>query len=64
MSAFVQIQSGLAALDRIQEIARLDPERSDEAEILTAGPSTGLTRRRQEWLSRSLGLVAVPLAFT
>ncbi|MHA7191567.1 ABC transporter ATP-binding protein [Arthrobacter sp. MDT2-16] len=41
MSAFVQIQSGLAALDRIQEIARLDPERSDEAEILTAGPSTG-----------------------
>ncbi|MHA7210482.1 ABC transporter ATP-binding protein [Arthrobacter sp. MDT1-65] len=30
MSAFVQIQSGLAALDRIQEIARLEPERSDE----------------------------------
>ncbi|WP_394253699.1 ABC transporter ATP-binding protein [Arthrobacter pityocampae] len=30
MSAFVQIQSGLAALDRIQEIARLDPERADE----------------------------------
>ncbi|WP_434992603.1 ABC transporter ATP-binding protein [Arthrobacter sp. Ld5] len=30
MSAFVQIQSGLAALDRIQEIARLEPERADE----------------------------------
>ncbi|MEC5200664.1 ABC-type multidrug transport system fused ATPase/permease subunit [Arthrobacter sp. PL16] len=30
MSAFVQIQSGLAALDRIQEIARLEPERRDE----------------------------------
>ncbi|WP_051476972.1 ABC transporter ATP-binding protein [Arthrobacter sp. Br18] len=30
MSAFVQIQSGLAALDRIQEIARLEPENADE----------------------------------
>jgi ABC-type multidrug transport system fused ATPase/permease subunit len=30
MSAFVQIQSGLAALDRIQEVARLEPERADE----------------------------------
>lgn len=30
MSAFVQIQAGLAALDRIQEIARLDPERRGE----------------------------------
>ncbi|MBG6183826.1 ABC-type multidrug transport system fused ATPase/permease subunit [Arthrobacter sp. CAN_A214] len=32
MSAFVQIQSGLAALDRIQEIARLEPEDQDEDE--------------------------------
>ncbi|WP_049822008.1 ABC transporter ATP-binding protein [Arthrobacter sp. H41] len=32
MSAFVQIQSGLAALDRIQEIARLEPENADEHE--------------------------------
>ncbi|AUZ89248.1 ABC transporter [Arthrobacter agilis] len=38
MSAFVQIQSGLAALDRIQEIARLDPERADEARPF---PATG-----------------------
>jgi ABC-type multidrug transport system fused ATPase/permease subunit len=30
MGAFVQIQAGLAALDRIQEIARLEPERRDE----------------------------------
>ncbi|THJ64771.1 ABC transporter ATP-binding protein [Arthrobacter echini] len=34
MSAFVQIQSGLAALDRIQEIARLEPERADEAGLV------------------------------
>jgi ABC-type multidrug transport system fused ATPase/permease subunit len=31
LSAFVQIQAGLAALDRIQEVARLDPEHRDEA---------------------------------
>ncbi len=36
MSAFVQIQSGLAALDRIQEIARLEPERTDEEQPATA----------------------------
>ncbi|WP_081416753.1 ABC transporter ATP-binding protein [Arthrobacter castelli] len=30
MNAFVQIQAGLAALDRIQEIARLAPEREGE----------------------------------
>jgi ABC-type multidrug transport system fused ATPase/permease subunit len=30
LSAFVQIQAGLAALDRIQEVARLDPEHRDE----------------------------------
>jgi len=35
MSAFVQIQSGLAALDRIQEIARLEPERTDEQHLST-----------------------------
>lgn len=34
MGAFVQIQSGLAALDRIQEIARLEPERADEAGLV------------------------------
>ncbi len=33
MSAFVQIQAGLAALDRIQEIARLAPERQDEEQL-------------------------------
>ncbi|MPY11894.1 ABC transporter ATP-binding protein [Arthrobacter bussei] len=33
MGAFVQIQSGLAALDRIQEIARLEPERADEQHL-------------------------------
>ncbi|MFC3298845.1 ABC transporter ATP-binding protein [Arthrobacter agilis] len=37
MGAFVQIQSGLAALDRIQEIARLAPERIDERH-LTGSP--------------------------
>lgn len=31
VGAFVQIQSGLAALDRIQEVVRLDPEVADEA---------------------------------
>ncbi len=31
VGAFVQIQSGLAALDRIQEIVRLDPETADES---------------------------------
>ncbi|WP_189636331.1 ABC transporter ATP-binding protein [Arthrobacter sp. NamB2] len=41
MSAFVQIQSGLAALDRIQEIARLDPERSDETGLVPATPAAG-----------------------
>ncbi|OUM44408.1 ABC transporter ATP-binding protein [Arthrobacter sedimenti] len=55
MSAFVQIQSGLAALDRIQEIARLEPERSDEdrpARVQlrrterddAAGPASGVGR--------------------
>jgi ABC-type multidrug transport system fused ATPase/permease subunit len=39
MSAFVQIQSGLAALDRIQEIARLEPERTDEEQPVPAGPA-------------------------
>lgn len=33
MSAFVQIQAGLAALDRIQEITRLVPERIDEQNL-------------------------------
>ncbi|MBG6217517.1 ABC-type multidrug transport system fused ATPase/permease subunit [Arthrobacter sp. CAN_A6] len=37
MSAFVQIQSGLAALDRIQEIARLEPENQDEHEYANGG---------------------------
>ncbi|MGB3764409.1 MAG: ABC transporter ATP-binding protein [Ornithinimicrobium sp.] len=32
VGAFVQIQSGLAALDRIQEIVRLDPETADESQ--------------------------------
>ncbi|TYC96077.1 ABC transporter ATP-binding protein [Arthrobacter echini] len=36
MGAFVQIQSGLAALDRIQEIARLEPERADEKDLTPA----------------------------
>ncbi|PPB49349.1 ABC transporter [Arthrobacter pityocampae] len=40
MSAFVQIQSGLAALDRIQEIARLDPERADEERPERPAPAT------------------------
>ncbi|TDK24150.1 ABC transporter ATP-binding protein [Arthrobacter crusticola] len=30
LGAFVQIQAGLAALDRIQEVARLEPEAGDE----------------------------------
>lgn len=30
VGAFVQIQAGLAALDRIQEVVRLDPETADE----------------------------------
>ncbi|MHA7263837.1 ABC transporter ATP-binding protein [Arthrobacter sp. TMN-37] len=30
LGAFVQIQAGLAALDRIQEVARLEPEARDE----------------------------------
>lgn len=38
VGAFVQIQSGLAALDRIQEVVRLDPESADEADLL-AGPA-------------------------
>ena len=38
MSAFVQIQSGLAALDRIQEIARLEPERADEEHLVAGAP--------------------------
>ncbi|WP_104118281.1 ABC transporter ATP-binding protein [Arthrobacter sp. B1805] len=46
MSAFVQIQSGLAALDRIQEIARLDPERSDETGLVPATPSTAAAGAR------------------
>lgn len=33
VGAFVQIQSGLAALDRIQEIVRLDPESADEVDL-------------------------------
>ncbi|GAB3528479.1 ABC transporter ATP-binding protein [Arthrobacter monumenti] len=33
MGAFVQIQAGLAALDRIQEIARLAPEREGEPAV-------------------------------
>ncbi len=33
VGAFVQIQSGLAALDRIQEVVRLDPEGADEANV-------------------------------
>lgn len=33
VGAFVQIQSGLAALDRIQEVVRLDPEDADEADL-------------------------------
>jgi ABC-type multidrug transport system fused ATPase/permease subunit len=41
MSAFVQIQSGLAALDRIQEIARLEPERRDEGDLAGPGAGTG-----------------------
>ncbi|MDQ0734290.1 ABC transporter ATP-binding protein [Arthrobacter agilis] len=40
MSAFVQIQSGLAALDRIQEIARLEPERTDEERPAPTEPVT------------------------
>lgn len=36
VGAFVQIQSGLAALDRIQEIVRLDPEDADEAELASS----------------------------
>ncbi len=40
MGAFVQIQSGLAALDRIQEIARLEPERADE-QYLTQDSAVG-----------------------
>lgn len=34
VGAFVQIQSGLAALDRIQEIVRLDPETADEVDLV------------------------------
>lgn len=41
MSAFVQIQSGLAALDRIQEVARLEPERADEDAARSATGSKG-----------------------
>ncbi|MFJ6002031.1 ABC transporter transmembrane domain-containing protein [Arthrobacter sp. NPDC092385] len=41
MSAFVQIQSGLAALDRIQEIARLEPERRDEGDPAGSDAGTG-----------------------
>ncbi len=33
VGAFVQIQSGLAALDRIQEIVRLDSETADEVDL-------------------------------
>lgn len=36
VGAFVQIQSGLAALDRIQEIVRLDPETADEVDLAQA----------------------------
>ncbi len=40
VGAFVQIQSGLAALDRIQEIVRLDPEAADETAVeLRPAPS-------------------------
>ena len=41
MSAFVQIQSGLAALDRVQEIARLEPERRDEGGLAGSDAGTG-----------------------
>ncbi|MGC1207245.1 MAG: ABC transporter ATP-binding protein [Ornithinimicrobium sp.] len=42
VGAFVQIQSGLAALDRIQEIVRLDPEVADETSLHpTAAPEVG-----------------------
>ncbi len=33
VGAFVQIQSGLAALDRIQDVVRLDPEDADETDL-------------------------------
>lgn len=36
VGAFVQIQAGLAALDRIQEVVRLDPESADEAGLADA----------------------------
>ncbi len=40
VGAYVQIQSGLAALDRIQEIVRLDPETADEVDLVeTSLPS-------------------------
>lgn len=41
MSAFVEIQAGLAALDRIQEIARLAPERQDEEQLRHRGQERG-----------------------
>ncbi len=70
MSAFVQIQSGLAALDRIQEIARLEPERTDEAGLAAVGPgtttddgasTTGITgsTARRAW-SAALPVASIP----
>jgi ABC-type multidrug transport system fused ATPase/permease subunit len=52
MSAFVQIQSGLAALDRIQEIARLEPERTDEESLAPAAGPAGLEGRATADVSR------------
>ncbi len=50
VGAFVQIQAGLAALDRIQEVVRLDPESADEegladAPRAVAGMDSGGGRR-------------------
>lgn len=44
VGAFVQIQAGLAALDRIQEVVRLDPESADE-DGLGAPASAALPRQ-------------------
>ncbi|BBE22396.1 hypothetical protein MN0502_12790 [Arthrobacter sp. MN05-02] len=69
MSAFVQIQSGLAALDRIQEIARLAPERTDEdrpspatreASNREAAPGTAALRDTSTGPSRATRAIVPP----
>ncbi len=60
VGAFVQIQSGLAALDRIQEIVRLDPETADESEVQLREPADPFHEVAIEFVDVSFSYPAEP----